>query len=153
VKLEFAKEDADFAKSLSAVVRVGDDLWVGGDEGTKAVCLRREKPSSEKTLYTKVAKAEIDLVTELDLPGKARNEDGELSEVDLEGMDWDETRGYLWVVGSHSLKRNAVKPTTKKGNPSRTQRICSDSPQFLPTEIASCSGASRSRLMRTDAQR
>jgi len=59
LKLEFPKDDADFAKSLSAVVRVGDDLWFGGVEGMQAVCLRCGDGGSDKSLFTKVGKAEI----------------------------------------------------------------------------------------------
>jgi hypothetical protein len=54
MKLEFPKNDATFAKSISAVVRVGDDLWVGGDEGTRAVCLRRAEGASNEPRFASV---------------------------------------------------------------------------------------------------
>lgn len=136
MKLEFPQDDADLAQSLSAAIRVGDDLWVGSDEGTKAMCLRRDKGDRSKPPFRRVD--EIDLVQELDLPGKAVDERGGLPEVDLEGMDWDAQGGYLWMVGSHSLKRTAAKVATKKGSPiddaenlARLSVISTDGNRFL----------------------
>ncbi len=136
MKLEFPKDDAGLAQSLSAVVRVGDDLWVGSDEGTKAMCLRRDKGDRSKPPFRRVD--EIDLVQELDLPGKTVDKGGGLPEVDLEGMDWDAQGGYLWMVGSHSLKRTAPKFATKKGSPiddaenvARLSVISADGNRFL----------------------
>jgi hypothetical protein len=133
MKFVFKKADKKFAQSLSAAVRIGDDLWVGGDEGTRIACLRASE--EEKDEYEPVEW--VDLVDELDLPDKALDSKGRRSEVDLEGCDWDEQGRYLWVVGSHSLKRAAAKYedddelVSDAENLARLQTISADGNRFL----------------------
>ena len=95
------------SESLSAVVRVGDDLWVGADEGVE---IARLEPTGRAGAYAaREAKA---LAKRLDLPAD------ESEEADIEGMDWQalETNlGYLWLVGSHSLKRKKAEATDDDG--------------------------------------
>ncbi len=121
MKLRFDSPDHEFAASLSAAVHVGHDLWIGGDEGTRLLAFR------EVTGSQTMEKAdEIDLHDTLDLPGKAEHE------VDLEGMDWDPADGYLWMVGSHSLKRKAAKHgKTDTENQRRLGEIEADGNRFL----------------------
>ena len=144
MKLEFPKEDLTFAQSLSAVVKVGGDLWVGGDEGTKLVGLRQSRAGGA---YRKFG--EIDLVAEFDLPGKPAKPGGDMPEVDIEGLDWDEAGGYLWVIGSHSMKRNAASFVSKKGfriedeeNLKRLGKVTADGNRYLLGRLP----------MRTDAR-
>ena len=54
MKLQFPKDDADFAQSLSAVVRVGDDLWVGGDEWEMEQGFNAVFFTTKGTKFTKV---------------------------------------------------------------------------------------------------
>src|SRR5687768_8029157 len=107
MKFVFAKKEKKFAKSLSAMARVGDDVWLGGDEGTALACLRKTVDEKDEEVYAPAAW--VDLVEELDLPDKVGDEKGRRSETDVEGCEWEEKRGYLWVLGSHSLKRAAAK--------------------------------------------
>lgn len=121
MKLRFDLPDHEFATSLSAAVLVGQDLWLGGDEGTKLLALRAVADSDA------MEKAdEVDLRETFDLPGKAEHE------VDLEGIDWDPTESYLWMIGSHSLKRKAAKPgKTDVENLRRLGEIEADGNRFL----------------------
>ncbi|WP_207433881.1 DUF3616 domain-containing protein [Sabulibacter ruber] len=76
---------------LSTVLRTGDYLWLSCDEQTT---LERLKKTGEHSFGEHV---HFDLTQYLDLP------DGTNSEIDIEGLS--ECDGYLWLVGSHSLKR------------------------------------------------
>ncbi|MGV3539979.1 MAG: DUF3616 domain-containing protein [Rufibacter sp.] len=80
---------------LSTVLRTGDYLWVSCDERTT---LERLKKTGENTYAEHKS---FDLTQYLDLP------DGNNSEIDIEGMGM--AGGYLWLVGSHSLKRKKPK--------------------------------------------
>ena len=101
MKLHFDSPTAPIAAALSAIVQVGQDLWVGGDEGTTLAGLRRDAHGAWRVVQT------LDLSTVLALPREA--EPGkEIPEIDIEGLDWHD--GFLWVVGSHSLKRGKPKP-------------------------------------------
>lgn len=76
---------------LSTVLRTGDYLWLSCDERTS---LERLKKLDDHTFGEHT---HFDLSEYLDLP------DGKNSEIDIEGLG--ETGKYLWLVGSHSLKR------------------------------------------------
>ncbi|WP_192822394.1 DUF3616 domain-containing protein [Rufibacter sp. LB8] len=76
---------------LSTALRTGDYLWLSCDERTS---LERLKKVGE---HTYAEHTHFDLTQYLDLP------DGTNSEIDIEGLG--EAGGYLWLVGSHSLKR------------------------------------------------
>ncbi|QHL88327.1 DUF3616 domain-containing protein [Nibribacter ruber] len=87
---------------LSTVLRTGDYLWMSCDERTS---LERLKKTGDTTFGQHT---HFDLSEYLDLP------DGKNSEVDIEGLG--ESGGYLWIVGSHSLKR---KKPRKDDSPSK----------------------------------
>ncbi|WP_426493429.1 DUF3616 domain-containing protein [Hymenobacter sp. 102] len=82
---------------LSTVLRTGDNLWLSCDERTSIERLRLIGPREfgEHCRY--------ELADLLDL----RNE-AEAVEIDIEGLG--EADHYLWVIGSHSLKRKQPKP-------------------------------------------
>jgi hypothetical protein len=87
--------------NLSGAAFTGEWLWVAGDEACGIDRLRRLDPVGSETLRFGEVR-DFPLADLLDLPG----EPGE--EADLEGMD--EADGFLWVVGSHGLKRKSAKP-------------------------------------------
>ena len=93
VTLDFggSEETAAGRRDLSAVTRVGDDLWLGTDEGT---CLIRLTRVAEDRWARATAVALEEL---LDLPGSADEE------IDVEGLH--AVDGWLWVVGSHGAAR------------------------------------------------
>lgn len=81
---------------LSAVVQVHGDLWLASDESNSVERLTRTKAGEYGQHRT------FQLADYLELP------DGDASEIDIEGLAADD--GYLWIAGSHGLKRRKAKP-------------------------------------------
>lgn len=100
VRLEFAP-DSLVQTNLSGAAFTGDWLWVAGDEACGLDRLRRLEPLGRETLRFGEVR-DFPLAELLDLPGEADEE------ADLEGMAVAD--GWLWVVGSHGLKRKNAKP-------------------------------------------
>ncbi|MCC2547989.1 DUF3616 domain-containing protein [Hymenobacter sp. BT175] len=94
-KLSLNADDKHVRDGLSTVSITGDNLWVSCDERTTIERLRRTGPHEfgEHCSYK--------LTDLLDLPGDAD------CEIDIEGMA--SAGHYLWIVGSHSLKRKEPK--------------------------------------------
>lgn len=92
--LDDAKGRKELRDGLSAVLQVGGTLWVANDESStvERLVLQGRRAAG----HVQFALADL-----LDLPAGGRGADA--PEVDIEGMDAAD--GYLWVVGSHSLKR------------------------------------------------
>ena len=98
VLLHFDPEHDDTADAqdvlvgqLSSVTRVGRDLWLASDEANS---LERLSPLGIDAFGRHRPFALGDV---LELPGALDDE------IDVEGLDHD--GGYLWIVGSHSMKR------------------------------------------------
>ncbi|GAA4013192.1 DUF3616 domain-containing protein [Hymenobacter fastidiosus] len=81
---------------LSTVLCTGENLWLSCDERTSVERLRLTGPQ-EYGHHTSYSLAEL-----LDLPADAE------SEIDIEGLA--STDHYLWLIGSHSLKRKQPDP-------------------------------------------
>ena len=86
-------DDVDIRTGLSAIVRAGDDLWLACDEGCRLERLSRSGSSERFASH-----AVFPLDDLLALPGEPTDE------ADIEGLDVDD--GWLWLVGSHSVKRS-----------------------------------------------
>ena len=98
VRLEFPGEESH--TNLSGAAFSGHWLWVAGDETSQIDRLCQLESRGSKTLQFGQARR-FSLADVLDLPGAPDEE------ADLEGLAIDD--GYLWLVGSHGLKRKAVK--------------------------------------------
>ncbi|MFM8332226.1 MAG: DUF3616 domain-containing protein [Candidatus Methylumidiphilus sp.] len=85
---------------LSAVLQVGDTLWVANDESLSVERLTLSAISATGYCLGADHKS-FALANFLELPADE-------GEADLEGLAYAD--GYLWLVGSHSLKRKKPKP-------------------------------------------
>ncbi|MGH8647397.1 MAG: DUF3616 domain-containing protein [Gammaproteobacteria bacterium] len=92
---------------ISAVVQAEGHLWVASDESNSVERFSRTEPG----VYAK--HRTFRLADYLALPG------GEDDEIDIEGLDYD--GGYIWVVGSHSLRRR--KADSKEKVAKRIRRL------------------------------
>lgn len=94
VSLQFAKAAVrahpDLLYNLSAVEQTGEDLWLGSDEGTTIERLTKLAD------FAYGAHESLDLAPLITLPAPGQ-------ELDIEGLAFD--GAYLWITGSHSLKR------------------------------------------------
>lgn len=90
-ELSFNKEGKHVRDGLSTVLHTGDNLWLSCDERTTIERLTRQPDGSFGNHKS------FCLSDYLQLP------DGTNSEIDIEGMGME--NNYLWLVGSHSLKR------------------------------------------------
>jgi hypothetical protein len=96
--LEFSNKDEDLAGSLSAALFAKGYLWVASDEATS---VERLSTSDGLTFDRHRSFPLGDLVH---LPALGEDFD---QEVDIEGMEFQDD--FLWVIGSHSIKRKNIK--------------------------------------------
>jgi hypothetical protein len=135
VRLEFGAGALVHA-NLSGAAFTGDWLWVAGDEACGVDRLRRLEPVGKEILRFGES-CDFPLADLLDLPG----DDDE--EADLEGIAVVD--GWLWLAGSHGLKRkNAKQNRDNAENAKRLSKLSLDGNRRLlariPIEIDS-SGA------------
>jgi hypothetical protein len=101
VELRFGREsrEAETHTNLSAVRQDGACLWVAGDETATIERLTATTDAGRVTSYA--GHRTVALADLVDLPA------GPDEEADIEGLA--RTNGWLWAIGSHSLKRKKVK--------------------------------------------
>ncbi len=107
--------------NFSAVVLHDSHLWLGGDEGTSIDRMTRQADGSFG------GHTRFDLAALLNLPGGGE-------EIDIEGLDVD--GGYLWLIGSHSLKRKkADEKKTAAENIKRLSSVTADGNRFTLARV------------------
>jgi len=118
---------------LSAVVQLGDTLWVANDESITLERLARQELESGAD-YHYGAHQQFALHEYLVLPAPPTPDDKNVEEADIEGLAYAD--GYLWLVGSHSRKRKTVKAKgTVQQNFARLAEVSSDGNRFLLARI------------------
>lgn len=156
IRLEFAP-GALVQANLSGAAFTGDCLWVAGDEACGIDRLRRLDPTGSELLRFGDGSS-FPLSELLDLPGGADEE------ADLEGMAVAD--GYLWVVGSHGLKRKNVKDDLDDSeNAKRLAKVTLDGNRRLlaclpiemddagkPCLVREAKDGRRARLLKGDAE-
>ena len=111
IRLEFDPQLNIFDKEkqlrdgLSIVVQIGDTLWVANDETLSIERLTLVDRYDGITSARDHRQYQLGEYLELPVPPSADTQN--IEEADLEGADYAE--GYLWLVGSHSLKRRRPK--------------------------------------------
>ena len=105
-ELCYGKELRD---GLSVALRMGNSLWVANDESVSlerlTVC---EEDSTGRSSFAREHR-QYALHDFLDLPLPAHGEtEDDINEADIEGLACDGK--YLWLAGSHSLRRKQPKP-------------------------------------------
>ncbi len=128
VLLEFHPErdnlthDKELRDGLSVALRMGKTLWLANDESVSIERLTlADKDSSGKSSFTS-GHRQFALHDFLDLPLPPHGEsEDDINEADIEGLACDDK--YMWLVGSHSLRRKQPKPDD--GARKAHKRLCS----------------------------
>lgn len=124
--LEFQSDAEDLLGELSAIARSPDgSLWLGSDE---YLTLERLTPMGNGIYGNHTTFHLKDFVDLFDLE----------SEIDIEGLDYAD--GYLWVVGSHSLKRNKPKGKNPEKDIQRLAEIKTDPNRYLLARLPILNG-------------
>ncbi|MBC7962332.1 MAG: DUF3616 domain-containing protein [Steroidobacteraceae bacterium] len=117
VDLEFNPVRNDLGKDkllrdgLSAALQIGDTLWIANDESISLERLTLINDNNTGNYRHGRHHKQFSLNDYLRLPEAHPCDSANREEVDVEGLDYE--NGYLWLVGSHSLKRK--KPKLKDG--------------------------------------
>ncbi len=136
VLLEFHPERDDLSKDkelrdgLSVALRMGRSLWLANDESLSLERLTLlEEDSTGKSSFTRDHK-QFALNDFLALPLPPTGDSNELNEADIEGLAYDGQ--YLWLTGSHSLRRKRPKDedSTKKAH-KRLAAVSADGNRYL----------------------
>lgn len=128
-KLNRLGKDKELRQGLSVVIQIGDSLCVTNDETVSLERLSRVAGEKEGDLKYGDHK-QFALSDYLGLP--VSPPDG-IEEADVEGLDY--RGGYLWLVGSHSLKRKQPDKKTLEKNFERLADVTSDGNRYLLARI------------------
>jgi hypothetical protein len=112
-------KDKALRDGLSAVVQIGHTLWVANDETLSLERLSLIKGGNTGHDSYGRHHTQFSLHDYLQLPVPPSPDPADLDEADVEGLAYAD--GYLWLVGSHSLKRK--KPKLQEGAEKAQQRL------------------------------
>jgi hypothetical protein len=118
IVLKFKKENIDRIQNLSAAVFTKDYLWVASDETNTIERFEQLDSHTYGNHKTFKVKDYIDL---------------EKKEIDIEGMDY--SNGYLWFIGSHSLKRKKPRGDSASKDIKRLEDIVLEPNRYLLARI------------------
>lgn len=139
IELQFEPELNDLGKNkrltngLSAVVQIDDTLWLAHDETAtlERLTLSETEPNN-RVLATD--HQQFSLHDFLTLPVVSKTNHSPQQEVDIEGLAYAD--GYIWLVGSHSLKRKKPKSELNiENNQNRLASIIREGNRFLVARI------------------
>lgn len=123
VLMEFHPDQDDLAKGkqlrdgLSVALQIGDSLWLANDEAVTLERLTLVKGEHASEYKYAREHRQFAINDYLPLPIAPTGDPAEAQEVDVEGLAHAD--GYLWLVGSHSLKRKKPK---LKGDVKKSQK-------------------------------
>ncbi len=127
----------ELRQDLSAVVQIARTLWLANDEALGLERLSYLETDDDGThRFGEHVRFELENFLELPHPPRTEESDGkvEVEEADIEGLAYD--GGYLWLVGSHSLKRKKAKSDrTPEENAERLGTVSAEGNRYLLARI------------------
>ena len=135
-ELNKLSKDKALRDGLSVVVQIGETLWVANDETISLERLSRLNSNREGDhKYGEHTQFPLNDFLQLPVPPPSDAQDrDQIEEADLEGLDYRD--GYLWLVGSHSLKRKKPDENDSvKDNVERLAKVGRDGNRFLLARI------------------
>jgi hypothetical protein len=145
-------EGKELRDGLSVVLQIGNDLWLANDETESLERLSFVDQGKGGTRRVAQNHRQFALSEYLQLPALPTPDGAAVNEVDVEGLDHAD--GYLWLVGSHSLKRKAPKGGDGgKAVRKRLAGISADGNRYLLARIPLVEEAGRSSLARETSQK
>ncbi|MCK9605034.1 MAG: DUF3616 domain-containing protein [Methylomonas sp.] len=121
------------ADGLSAVVQIENTLWLAHDETDTLERLTLSE-TGRTGQFSATDHNQFSLHDFLTLPVSTKNTRTRQQEIDIEGLAYAD--GYLWLTGSHSLKRNKPKPDQNVNrNQNRLANIIREGNRFLIARI------------------
>jgi len=118
---------------LSSVLQIGNTLWVTNDETVSLERLTHQGRNADG-VDKYGDHVQFALNDYLRLPVPPPTDPKKIEEADLEGLDYRD--GYLWMVGSHSLKRKKPEEeNSAEENFQRLEKVSSDGNRFLLARI------------------
>jgi hypothetical protein len=134
--LDVIGKGKELRDGLSVVVAIGNALWVANDEtvSLERLELRGVDPDGTQR-FGGHGSFPLDEYIRLPVPvPRKRSRRQDVEEADIEGLDFSD--GYLWVIGSHSLKRARPEPGTGfRAGSQRLATVSSDGNRFLLARI------------------
>ncbi len=130
VLLSFDPAFASLRDGLSVAQQIDDTLWVANDETTSLERLKIQGAAPGDVVRCDEHQS-FSLLEYLDLPLPEPD-----AEIDIEGLAYVQESGYLWVVGSHSLKRKKAEAgNSVQKNIKRLSTVEADGNRFLLARI------------------
>lgn len=132
-KLNELGKEKRLANGLSAVVQIDDTLWLAHDETAtlERLTLIESAPNNQVLAADHRRFSLPDFLT-LPIPPKTKHSPQQ--EIDVEGLAYAD--GYIWLVGSHSLKRKKPKSDQNiESNQKRLASIIREGNRFLIARI------------------